>query len=53
MKLTKLVIKQFEAEQKSFGTDIALYNILWSVANEILADLGVQHTSTSHKPKKR
>lgn len=53
MKLTKLVIKQFEAEQKSYGTEVALYNIIWSVANEILEDLGVRHTSTSHKPKKR
>lgn len=53
MKLTKQTIKQFESEQKSFGTDVALYNIIFSIASDLLKDIGVKHISTSEKPKKR
>jgi len=53
MKLTKQTIKQFEVEQKSFGTEVALYNIIFALASDILADIGVEHISAAKKPKKR
>jgi hypothetical protein len=53
MKITKNTIKQFEREQKSFGTDVALYNVIWQIAADILAGIGVKHISTSDKPRKR
>ena len=46
MKLTKTVVKHFENEQKAFGTKIALHNILWQVASELLKDLGIKSIKT-------
>ena len=46
MKLTKQVIKQFEKEQKDYGTKVALFNILWSVAGDLMKDIGVTNIKT-------
>lgn len=39
-------IKHFENEQKEFGTKIALYNYIWSLAYGIFKGIGVVHCST-------
>ena len=46
MKLTNIMVKQFELEQKEFGTKIALQNILWQVATGLLKDLGIKSIKT-------
>lgn len=40
MKLTKTIVKQFETEQKQFGTHTALHNLLWTQAVGLFHDLG-------------
>lgn len=47
MKLTKKFVKQFEAEQKQYGTETALYNVIWQIASDLLKDIGVTHVRTS------
>ncbi len=53
MKLTKVVVKQFEQDQKDYGTKTALFNILWLVGGEILKDIGVKgiKTKVGHEKK--
>lgn len=46
MKITKNVIRQFESEQKDFGTYVAVYNIVFLVATELLKDLGIKKVKT-------
>jgi hypothetical protein len=46
MKLTKTVIKNFEQEQKEFGTKTALFNIIWIIASELLKDIGIKNIKT-------
>lgn len=46
MKLTKSVIKHFEQEQKDHGTEVALFNIVWSIASDLLKDLGIKSIKT-------
>lgn len=46
MKLTKQVIKQFEQEQKDYGTRTALFNIIWIIAGQLMKDIGVKGIST-------
>ena len=52
MKLTNAVVKQFETDQKEFGTKVALYNVIWQLAADILKGIGVSHIETSEKPKR-
>ena len=52
MKLTKDVIKQFELEQKEWGTEIALWNVLFLVGSGLLKDIGVKQIKTSLKEKR-
>lgn len=47
MKLTKAVVKQFEQEQKQHGTQVALYNVIWQIAYDLLKGIGVTHIKTS------
>lgn len=49
MRLTKAVVRQFESEQKQFGTKTALHNVLWQVAAGLLRDLGIKRIRTSEK----
>lgn len=53
MKLTKPVIKQFENDQKKSGTEVALRNILFIVASDILHGIGVKNIKVTHHKKKR
>jgi hypothetical protein len=46
MKLTKQFIKHFEQEQKSFGTNTALYNVIWLIASDLLKDIGITKIKT-------
>jgi hypothetical protein len=48
MKITKTLIKLFEDDQKYHGTKIALSNILWLLATDILTDIGVKRTHTTY-----
>jgi hypothetical protein len=41
MKLTKALIKRFEEEQKNYGTEVALSNIIFEIASDLLKDTGV------------
>lgn len=49
MKLTDQVVKQFERDQKEHGTKVALYNIIWLLAADILKGIGVSHIKTGKK----
>lgn len=46
MKITKTIIKQFENDQKEFGTKVALHNIIFIIATDILKDLGIKSIKT-------
>lgn len=49
MKITASVIKQFETEQKQFGTKIALHNIIWQVSSGLMKQIGVKSIKTAYK----
>ena len=53
MKLTKMVIKQFEQDQKDYGTRTALFNVIWIIASQLLEDIGVKgiKTKVGHEKK--
>lgn len=51
MKITKNLIKHFEQEQKEFGTKTALFNIIWTIASDLLKDLGITRIKTYEKNK--
>lgn len=46
MKITKSVVRMFEDDQKEYGTETALFNILWQLAGDLLKDLGVTSIKT-------
>ncbi len=41
MKVTEDVVREFEAEQKEFGTRVALVNVIRQLAFELMEDTGV------------
>jgi len=47
--LNKQLVKWFEAEQEMYGTETALYNLLWLKAANDLKGLGVTRVRTTHK----
>jgi hypothetical protein len=47
MKITKKLIKFFEADQKIYGTEAAIFNLLWLQAREQLYDIGVKDLKTT------
>jgi hypothetical protein len=51
MRLTKAVVKQFEADQQKHGTHTALHNIIWLVAESILKGIGVKRPRTERGKK--
>jgi D-alanyl-D-alanine carboxypeptidase len=53
MKLTKEVIKQFEQEQKDYGTKTALFNIIWQIAGQLMTDIGVKGIKTKGYNEKK
>lgn len=50
MKLTKQRVKQFEQEQKESGTETALFNVVWSIAADLMKAIGVKRIRTSERP---
>lgn len=48
MKITNAIVKQFESDQKSYGTKIALQNIIWQLASSLLKNIGVTSIKTSY-----
>lgn len=40
----------FEKEQEEYGTETAVYNLIWLTASDILGSIGVKHIKTSDKP---
>lgn len=52
MKLNKRFVKNFEREQKQYGTEVALYNVFWVIAREIFRMAGVTGITTRIKPLK-
>lgn len=51
MKLTKQVVKQFESDQTNHGTQVALHNVLFIVADDILKGIGCTKVKVSHCKK--
>ena len=49
MRLDKGTIKMFEYDQKHWGTEVALYNIIHTLATDILHGIGVTSVRTSVK----
>lgn len=50
MKLTRALVKEFEATQREHGTATALFNLLWQKAAADLNDLEVVRIRTSTRP---
>jgi hypothetical protein len=48
MKIDKYFISQFESDQKHYGTEIAIYNLLWQHIADQFKDIGVRHLQTAH-----
>lgn len=51
MKITRAVVTQFEQDQKDHGTKVALSNLLWLVASDLMTDLGVTRVRTTYQDK--
>lgn len=51
MKITKLAVKYFEAQQNDFGTAIALKNTIWQIASDLMKDIGVTKITTVYEKK--
>jgi hypothetical protein len=49
MKLTRNLVRLFEFDQEQYGTSVALCNMLWLTATELLTDIGVKNIKTVHK----
>lgn len=47
MKITEETIQQFIMDQKAFGIEAAIHNILWMNAAELLKDLGAKSIHTT------
>ena len=48
MKLNKDMIKHFEYEQKKYGTEIAIHNLIWELVSDIYKIIGVKKIKTSY-----
>lgn len=46
MRITNDVVKLFENDQKSYGTETAISNVLWRVASDQMRDIGVRKLTT-------
>ena len=49
MKLNKQFVRNFEREQKQYGTEVALYNVFWLIAAEIFRMAGIGNIKTRIK----
>jgi len=46
MKLTKSFVREFEKQQKQYGTKVALFNVIWSMTADMLKEIGVKSVKT-------
>jgi hypothetical protein len=46
MKITQELIREFESEQRQYGTEVAMFNLLWLNACKLLEDLGITSVHT-------
>jgi endonuclease YncB( thermonuclease family) len=51
MKVTKDLVKMFESDQKKYGTETAIRNVLWLNGSELLHDLDVKKVKTTERKK--
>jgi hypothetical protein len=49
MTLTKALVRWFEQEQRTYGTEVALFNLLWRKATADMQALGVTRVRTDVK----
>lgn len=49
MKITDRVVRQFETEQKQHGTKVALSNVIWLIADDLLRGIGVKNVKTTYR----
>lgn len=52
MKVTNEFVKLFEADQELHGTKVALKNVFWNLASNLLKDIGVTRLTTNYAKKK-
>lgn len=45
---TKEYVRFFEKDQKQFGTETAISNLLWTVAADIMKQAGVKNIKTTY-----
>jgi hypothetical protein len=53
MKITEEIVKEFEQEQINYGTEIALSNVIFTVAHELLRDINVKKVTVQYGKKER
>lgn len=46
--MSKADIKSFERDQKQFGTEVALANVLWSAGSDLMRRAGVTKIKTTY-----
>lgn len=51
-RIKRPTVKQFELDEADSGTAVALYNVIWEIAADILHDIGVKRIRTSTKQPK-
>lgn len=53
MKLTKAVVKQFENDQNENGTNVAIHNLVFTIASDLLHGVGVKNIKVTHHRQKK
>ena len=48
MKITKSFIKEFENQQKQFGTEVAIKNLYWTIGAGLMKLTGVKRIKTTN-----
>lgn len=52
-RLSKVRLRQFEADQKENGTEVALFNYTWLIATDLLREIGASRVRTEVREKPR
>ena len=52
MKITKAKIKDFEEQQIEYGTEVAVKNLIWEVAADLMKDIDVVRLKTVYGKQK-
>lgn len=53
MKITRTIIKEFESQQKQYGTKIALSNIVFVLATDLLRNIGISRVSVVYDKRRK